>query len=944
MDAVRFASTKIQPPRLRSARIARPRLEQRLREALQQRRVVLLLAPAGFGKTCALAALFEPGGVQSGSPASAANALAWVSLDEDDDPQRLFACLIAALEPFDLPWRTAPEALIAQLADGEAAARRAVAELVNALAATEVAHGAIVLDDLHRVQTPAVHTLLDALIERLPSQWTLVLSTRAAPPLALARLRVADELAEFGQHDLRFDADEANALAEGQLAGRDCATTSMVDTALERRVAELFERTQGWPAGLRLCLAALRSRPSAGAGGKASALSASGASARIDHHLFDYLAGEVLADMPAELHDFLLRCSVLPALTDARCAAVSGDPRAADRLDEVERRGLFVTALDAPQRTLVLHDLFREALDERLRKCFPDELPQLLKRAATGEADPLRRVGFLLRAGEFAAAEGALADASEQLLLEGGAGELRRAIEQFPVDRRADSARLHRVYATCLAHEWRWVEMVGACEAAIAAARARGDEAERQLAQAYLAAALGNAGRHDACVALLDELRPQALGDAARAIFLAGECGALVRVNKQGQLPVVFAEQLDVMERGGSLFVWWMCGPSSVWAGVRGMRALVERYCRGALQRVGERDLMMRAEARLLEAYTLLWAGRFDEALAGAALAESDLRWLAGWAAMGANAHVFRALIDAMSGRAGPVEQALEAWLVQHDSVGAEVAREWRNDVAVFAIRALDTAGSPPERLQHWGRLLADGLPDAARFEDDAPRTAAYLARLAAAEGRWPDAAALFQRLLPIAPGRMESFGQVNELHLRAAHALLQCGRIDAAAASLAQALERVRSEGERGHAMMAGAQVLVPLAQADWGGRLAAPLREELRALAELSMSLRGGAVSLPRATDAGASSTADRSPMSGPIAADDSQLSAREREVLERIAAGDSNKVIARVLDISPHTVKRHVANILDKLGLTSRGQAAAWLHEHALVSDPDQGRGVR
>ena len=82
----------------------------------------------------------------------------------------------------------------------------------------------------------------------------------------------------------------------------------------------------------------------------------------------------------------------------------------------------------------------------------------------------------------------------------------------------------------------------------------------------------------------------------------------------------------------------------------------------------------------------------------------------------------------------------------------------------------------------------------------------------------------------------------------------------------------------------------------------------------------------------------------MSVPIAADDSQLSAREREVLERIAAGDSNKVIARVLDISPHTVKRHVANILDKLGLTSRGQAAAWLHEHALVSDPNQGRGVR
>ena len=54
---------------------------------------------------------------------------------------------------------------------------------------------------------------------------------------------------------------------------------------------------------------------------------------------------------------------------------------------------------------------------------------------------------------------------------------------------------------------------------------------------------------------------------------------------------------------------------------------------------------------------------------------------------------------------------------------------------------------------------------------------------------------------------------------------------------------------------------------------------------------------------------------------------LSSRECEVLERIAAGDSNKMIARALALSPHTVKRHVANILDKLNLRSRGQAAAW-----------------
>jgi LuxR family maltose regulon positive regulatory protein len=54
---------------------------------------------------------------------------------------------------------------------------------------------------------------------------------------------------------------------------------------------------------------------------------------------------------------------------------------------------------------------------------------------------------------------------------------------------------------------------------------------------------------------------------------------------------------------------------------------------------------------------------------------------------------------------------------------------------------------------------------------------------------------------------------------------------------------------------------------------------------------------------------------------------LTQRELQIVERIAAGDSNKLIARQLQLSPHTVKRHVANILDKLALSSRGQVAAW-----------------
>jgi DNA-binding NarL/FixJ family response regulator len=63
-------------------------------------------------------------------------------------------------------------------------------------------------------------------------------------------------------------------------------------------------------------------------------------------------------------------------------------------------------------------------------------------------------------------------------------------------------------------------------------------------------------------------------------------------------------------------------------------------------------------------------------------------------------------------------------------------------------------------------------------------------------------------------------------------------------------------------------------------------------------------------------------------PIPAPRLPLSEREYQVLRRVAAGDSNKEIARALNLSLHTVKRHVANIFNKLGVESRIQAASFL----------------
>ena len=493
-------------------------------------------------------------------------------------------------------------------------------------------HGVIVLDDLHRVQSPAVHAFLDELIERLPAQWTVVISTRVAPRLALARWRAAGELAEFTQDDLRFSADEARALVQADQAGE-----------LAARLPELVERTQGWPAGLRLCLAALRGRaPGAALQG--------GRHAAVDRSLFDYLASEVLDEMPIALHDFLVRSSVLPVLTAAAAAGVTGDARAAQRLDEIERRGLFVTALDADERTLVLHDLFRDALEDRLHRRFPDELPLLLRRAAAVERDAQRRVGLLLRAGDWAGAEAALAECADDLLLKGLSADVRRLIAQFPASWRDASSRLLRCDAIAACMRWHWSEMATLMEAAVAAARRAGDADELRLSQALLLAAWNANDQVEPAQALLAELSGQPMPPEAELLMLDAECTLLHDRGDFAALCERFEQVLQRLEAHGSLLNWWECSPPTSWAGLPGMAPLLERYGREALRRIGERELPMRATLHALQAASLLWAGRIDEAVACTREAESDARWLSRAAEIAVALNIVRTFLDALRG------------------------------------------------------------------------------------------------------------------------------------------------------------------------------------------------------------------------------------------------------------------------------------------------------
>ena len=68
---------------------------------------------------------------------------------------------------------------------------------------------------------------------------------------------------------------------------------------------------------------------------------------------------------------------------------------------------------------------------------------------------------------------------------------------------------------------------------------------------------------------------------------------------------------------------------------------------------------------------------------------------------------------------------------------------------------------------------------------------------------------------------------------------------------------------------------------------------------------------------------------------------LTDREREVLACVASGGTNRQVATTLGISEHTVARHLSNIFDKLGVTTRTAASAFAHEHELVPPPAHGQ---
>ena len=344
--------TKLHVPRLRASLVHRSRLIERLQQGMEGT-LLLVSAPAGFGKTTLLAQWLVERGIRA----------AWLSLSaEDNDPVRFLSYIIAALQTLDPSLGI--NALTLLRASASAPLEAVLAILTNDLANYERGQVALVLDDYHVMTAEPIHRALAYLVEYCPPQLHLVIATRSDPPLPLARLRARGQLTELRAAKLRFAPAEASTFLQEVMG---------LELSMEA-VTTLDDRTEGWIAGLQLAALSVRGR--ADVTGFLAAFTGS------HRFVLDYLSEEVFAQQPASIQSFLLYTCILERLSGSLCNALMEQEDGQAMLEAVDKANLFLVSLDDERQWYRYHHLFAQVLRARLQQAAPTVLPGLHRRAS----------------------------------------------------------------------------------------------------------------------------------------------------------------------------------------------------------------------------------------------------------------------------------------------------------------------------------------------------------------------------------------------------------------------------------------------------------------------------------------------------------------------------------------------------------------------------------
>lgn len=907
--ASRVVQGKLLVPRLDARSIHREAIDEIGAQA-RHARLVLFRAPSGFGKTTAMRQYFDMAQSQG-------RAVAWLTLDAlDDDFRRLLVHLVAAFDRV-LPADEPGSAALSPTADEAAApdADRLAFDLVDRIEHAP-APFTVFVDDFEATRTHAVDELVRLILDRLPPHGQLAIASRRMPAVQVGRLRAQGELVEVEQPHLRFTRDETAQFLLGQ-AGLVLS---------DNDVARLYGATEGWPAALWLARTALSRRASP----EAFIRTFSGS----DTAVAEYLAEEVLSQMPADDQQFLLRTSVLCELTPELCDAVCQRSDSAEVLRRLEQSSSGAALIDSERRLYRYHGMFTSFLRAQLDHLAHAEVHELHRRASDwfrSVGRPVPAIEHALAGGDLDTALALLDEHVNSFLFDGRFRLLARWLGSLPESALHDRPHLR------IAHIWALTFTPNAPQAL-----RRLDALETQTAQgAQGGSALSSQMRQE-----LEALRPYILGVLDR--------------HEEGMW--LAEEALKLRWRPESFAFNLLATVAATW------RVAAARYGEALelLGRVPAGESTARAPfatlyATCVEGRVDLLQGRVREAIAQFRVAFSEIAASYGSRSVGKSiAAVFLAEALYEVDELQEAEQILALYvpivrefampdlLIVAHVIQARVAFD-RGDVdhAFRRLTELEYIG----RHEQLPRALATAQLERVRLallRDDIAEAQAHLQRAQAPEAwtglrglimpandvetvemaRWRLAARGVDPVDALAALRTEMRAAQSRSRNRRAFKqkiLLACvlqtnGHPRQALRTMQEALQWACPQGLVRAFVDEGRPVIDLVREVRLGHAAAAGGSESDRALlAFIDRILRRSGVSI----EAPAANSA-----AGPPAAADLGVSLSERElrVLESVARGLPNAAIADAMFVAETTVRAHLRKINVKLGASNRTQAVA------------------
>ena len=910
-----LVETKLYPPKLRRSLVARPRLSGRLSRGAAPR-LTLISAPAGFGKTTLLAEWL------AATPSE--RSVAWLSLEESDrQPAAYWTYVITALQAV-VPGAGASALPLLQSA--QAPVETVLTALVNELSAVPDDLW-LVLDDYHLVDGPDVQAGMTFLLEHLPPQVHLVVSTREDPALPLARLRAGGELVEVRAADLRFTLEEV-ATYLNDVTGLELAAGD---------VAALEGRTEGWIAALQLAALSMQGRDDV-AGFVATF-------AGDDRYIVDYLVDEVLARQPAHVRSFLVQTSILDRLSGPLCDAVTGEHGGKAMLASLDRANLFLVPLDDRRRWYRYHHLFADVLQAHLLDEHPDRVAALHRGASRWyerNREPSPAIRHALAAGDVERAADLVELAIPALRRVRQEATIRSWLEALPGDlvRARPVLAVGLIGALMSSGEFegvedrlrevaRWLPSPGDGRLTAPAGMVVVDEGEFQRLP-------GVVEQYRAALALVGGDAPATIGHAQRAIQLAPEADHLTRAGASalsglarwggGDLEAAhraYSAAAQGLRRAG--YIADVLGCSITLADLRIAQGRLSEALRTYEQALrlaaGQGGSVLRGTADMYTGMSRIACERDDLAAATRHLVRAQELGEHTW--LPQNPYRWRVAMARVREAEGDLDGALD---LLDEAQGVYMGDFSPNVRPIPALRArvLAAQGRVAEALA-WAREQGLSASDDLSYLRELEHIT--LARVLLAQARAQPAVApleeagrLLQRLLRAAEAG-ERTGSVIEILVLQALTGHARGDLPGALAALERALTLAEPEGYV--RVFAGeGPLMASLLRRITKRRTASDYVRRL-----LHAGSRAGGTLVGQATPGG-------QPLVEP-------LSERELAVLRLLSSDLDGPDIARELTVSLNTLRTHTRNIYAKLGVNSRRAAVRQAAELNLLSRDRSGR---